>query len=202
MDDDFAADNEVNTTTLLKKPLFEEVNESHQREDAYGGPYGVIFGGMAVPTLIELSCQYQKAADVLLEQVFSQTVEDFTLSNPVLFLYRHSIEILIKSCLPELKPKHNLDELIDLYTDHVMATHGCGVPSWITSRIHELSEVDPGSTTFRYGQCKTNKSDVVTANDGEIHVYLRDVKQVVHALHSAIPDVPTFRTNLQCRTCI
>lgn len=171
----------------LEKPLFEEVSEKHYREDAYGGPYGVLVGGMAQPTFPELAVQFMDAADELLARIRAMEVEDFTLANPILYLYRHSLEMLLKSRLESVPKKHDLAFLLKQFADETKKRHSCEVPAWIVARTNDINDIDRSSTAFRYGDPIPN---------GELHVYLGRLQTVVKALHSAINDAPRFRTDL------
>ena len=48
---------------------------------------GFMFGGPFVPTRLELSQQYYDAANLLLEAIKKQRIEDYALTNPALFLF-------------------------------------------------------------------------------------------------------------------
>lgn len=192
-------DDEDECESILEQPLFEELSDKHEREDAYGGPYGVMIGGMALPTKYDLAVQYLDAADYLVACIRKQEVEDFTLANPILFLYRHSIEMLIKSLLPDERNTHNLAGLIALYQEHVRRKYSCKVPGWILDRIKDIDEVDPGSTAFRYAENRDKKSKDCVPVDGEIHVYLANIQTVAKALHSALNNAPQFRTDFPIR---
>lgn len=182
--------------SLLEKPLFEEITDKHYREDAYGGPYGLVIGGMARPSLYDLSVQYLDAADYLVSCIQKQEVEDFTLSNPILFLYRHSIEMLIKSRLQDAPKKHSLGALLALYKEEVSSRYSCEIPAWIPARVQDISDVDPSSTTFRYAEVGGQNGHFEDPLSGEVHVYLLDIQTVVRALHSALNDPPYFRMDV------
>ena len=73
-------------------------------------------------------------------------VADYTVSSPILYLYRHSFELYLKSLIEANggKPgkEHDLAKLL--------AMAPC-LPDWSRSRILELHAVDPRSTHLRYG---------------------------------------------------
>lgn len=183
----FILEDDEETVDVLDQPLFEELSEKHERQDAWGGPYGAMLGDWGEPTMYELSVQYLDAANLLYAAIKRQEVEDFTVARPILFLYRHSLEALIKSRLAVVPKSHSLNKLIGQYRTEVASKYKCRVPRWIMERINDIGAVDPGSTGFRYPNC--------LAVDGE-HIYLSQLQTVVTALHSAINDAPTFRTNL------
>jgi hypothetical protein len=107
-----------------------------------------MIGGMALPGKQDLAVQYLDAADCLVGAIRKQEVEDFTLGNPILLLYRQSVEMLIKSCLAKAPNNHKLASLTTLYEEDVKLKYSCAVPNWILSRVKELADVDPGSTAF------------------------------------------------------
>jgi len=92
---------------ITNPPLFEEPTIEIERNDPWEGPLGFLIGGMALPSKADLSTQYFHAAECLLESIRQRHVEDYTVANPVLFLYGHSIEMLLKSRLPDTDKTHS-----------------------------------------------------------------------------------------------
>jgi hypothetical protein len=77
----------------MHRPLFEEPTPAIERQDALEAPLGFLIGGGANLSPQHLAQQYFDAASLLTETIRNGDLEDYRLANPVLYLYRHSIEL-------------------------------------------------------------------------------------------------------------
>jgi len=140
------------TKEAMTRPLFEEPGDHIVREDPFSGPQGFMVGDEFIPTRIEMAQQYFDAAHMLLESIKRGDWEDYKLVNPALYLYRHSLELLVKGLLGSAPKTHDLaslaDELAKAHINHWKAP----VPNWIVDRLKENAAIDPGSAAFRYGE--------------------------------------------------
>lgn len=177
----------------MRHPLFVEPTDAHQREDAYSGPFGFMLGGMVLPTRLELSRQYFDAANELVESIKRLDHEDFTLANPVLFLYRHALELALKATLifrPEGSATgHELGSLAKQFEAFILSSYKEQVPAWITSRLKELAAIDPGSMAFRYAEDKYDGAKKCSPVAGEIFVGLGHLQRVMADLYAALTHV-------------
>jgi hypothetical protein len=163
------------------RPLFEEVTPAIYREDAWSGPHGFLFDAMTLPDGEEMSRQFLNAADHLVEGIRRREHEDYRMVYPVLFLYRHAIELLLKSALHNSAKHHRLDTLFaDLRCLYSHAT-GHDAPQWMTARIAELAQFDPISTAFRYPEV-----DKAAWKAAGLHVDVYHLRRAIHELHGAI----------------
>jgi len=166
----------------MHRPLFEEPTPEIEREHPLDGPYGFLLGGGANLSLQEIGQQYFDAADALVELITSQEVEDYKLGNPVIYLYRHSIELFLKAILPGARG-HNLEALAGKFEAFVRVEFAAAVPDWIIGRLKEISRLDPDSATFRYNQNPN------LLQEGEFHVDLLHLQRTMHALNTALVGV-------------
>lgn len=178
-------------TDASYKPLFAEPTEDCEREDPFSGPMGFMFGGMFVPTRLELSRQYFDAANLLLEAIKKQRIEDYALTNPALFLFRHALELMLKAILErraEGAPGgHDLAVLLKDVQSFALEQYKQDVPVWIVSRIKEFAAIDPGSTAFRYAQDRYGgKGSKPTSVPGEVYVGLPHLQRTMEELYSAL----------------
>lgn len=173
------------TQEQMTRPLFEEPTEAIERTSPYEKK-GFLVGGGANQKFQHLSQQYYDAAYLLCESIKNDDWEDYKLANPVLFLYRHHVELCLKAILEKSNKTHNLAQLSEDFKVFIKDTFEADVPEWITNRIDELAAIDPGSTAFRYSQnyCKTSKKDVLI--DGEYHVDLQHLQSAMSALNTAL----------------
>ena len=112
---------------------------------------------------------YKQAADLLVKYVLEKHIDQDTLVYPIVFLYRHYIELQLKEIISLGK---GLDLDIKVEKDHELKS------LWLESRqiiaevwpedsnndikavqeiIHQFSACDPGSTAFRYPTTKKGK---------------------------------------------
>lgn len=171
-----------------QSPLFVELSEEHQREDTYSGPHGFVFGGGFVPTKLEMAEQYLHAANILADTIKRQEQEDFRLANPVLFLYRHALELVMKALLRSTSTHHKLDALAADLKTYVRTKYHQEVPSWITTRLDEIAALDPNSMAFRYGEEKYGGSKQFSPVPGEKYVGVDHLQKSVNELFSALAD--------------
>lgn len=133
---------------LLHAPLFTEMDDRAARFDEWSYPKGILRDGMVAldENKRGLADQYFDAAEAVVKLVNDNQVADYTVSSPILYLYRHSFELYLKSLIEANggKPgrEHDLAKLL------VMAP--C-LPEWSRNRTLELHAVDPRSTHLRYG---------------------------------------------------
>jgi hypothetical protein len=171
------------------RPLFEEPTLDIERVDPSEGPLGFMIGGMANLPLEYLGQQYFDAASVLAERIRNGAWEDYRLANPTLFLYRHSIELLLKAAMGATAKTHSLDKLTDQFVEFVRREYGEDVPGWIIGRMKELAKIDPNSTAFRYSRNYDKATKQDTPVDGEFHVDLLHLQNAMNALNAALVGV-------------
>lgn len=169
-----------------RAPLFVELSGEHQRDDAFSGPHGFVVGGMFLPTTLEMAEQYLHAGNVLADAILRQEQEDFRLANPVLFLYRHALELVLKALLRSTSTHHRLDALGADLTAYVRETYQQEVPGWITARLREMAALDPNSMAFRYGEEKYAGSKQYSPVPGETYVGVRQLQASINELFAAL----------------
>jgi len=170
----------------MTRPLFEEPSWEHEREDPFSGPKGFMFGGMALPTRMELGQQYFRAAELLIEAIKQDKLEDYRLANPVLFLYRHSIELTIKGLIHSDGDGHSLAKLAESFSVYIRRQFGQEVPGWVKTRFEELAEMDPNSTAFRYAENYDKQCKQYVPVGGEIYVGINHLHDAMKTLNSVL----------------
>jgi hypothetical protein len=101
---------------------------------------------------ILLAKSYKRSADELIKlAIDSNERADFLC--PVIFCYRHSIELFIKSIIigKEIR-SHNLKKLYTIFEKLISEKFNQQVPDWFKNTILAINDFDPESTTFRYGE--------------------------------------------------
>lgn len=184
----------THTKATMTRPLFEPMDEKHERPDEWSGPLGFVIGGFARPSMQAerdgaLAEQYFAAAEALIDSILDRRVADYQVANAALFLYRHSFELLLKAGLPPKartgKDIHDLGKLARSYAHHKQQADET-VPPWIIKRCDELAAIDPGSEAFRYGEYGTPKDRDGKPITDEIHVDLLHLKAAMASLNAAL----------------
>lgn len=166
--------------------LFVDFDESMQREDAYSGSLVFSLTPMCQPSLLELAQQYFDAADVLVESIKKQRIEDYRIAYPTLYLYRHSIELILKFITNPNSNSHNLDALTEKFISYVNEKHHQSVPDWVINTLKELAKTDPTSTAFRYAEDKYNGSKQPYSSVEDIYVYVVNFQKRMSELFNAL----------------
>jgi hypothetical protein len=141
---------------ILASPLFGDDQEGAHRQDQWSYPKGIMRDAMVANEMDQhtLADHYFQGAEAIVELVLQNRVEDYVVATPILYLYRHSIELYLKVAIekktgkPYLKMKragengHELDQIVQR-APHVSAE--------ARARILELHAIDPKSTFLRFG---------------------------------------------------
>lgn len=135
-----------------------------------------------------LGQQYYDAAVRLLEAIQHGDADDSQLAHPVLYLYRHSVELFLKAALGRAAKSHDLAELATQFKARLKAKLNAELPAWITNRIAELAAIDPSSTAFRYSETWDKAAKTHVPLEGELHVDAAHLKDAMSALNTALGD--------------
>jgi hypothetical protein len=119
--------------------------------------------GSAVPNWYSYAAGYKMAADLLSSRLRDRGVVTEHVCLPVLFLYRHYVELSLKALLLDLgeltdhveptSTRHPLQPLWKKFVDRARASGIAGADPWldqIGAWILELDALDGKSFTFRY----------------------------------------------------
>jgi hypothetical protein len=128
-------------------PIFQEPTE-----EIAGIESNVIFAGMAsLDNQLSLANAFKESGDILFETVMKQSnLYDF--ASPILYQYRHAIELYLKSILREPPKTHNLLSLYDSFENLVKSHFQEDVPSWLSDMIKGFNELDQKGDIFRYNE--------------------------------------------------
>ena len=132
----------ANTPILQEPPS--DINETWR--------HGILLVGGGVDGQLALARNYRECAVTLLEGAL-KSGEPRDCSFPVLFAYRHALELYLKIIGEIDDHTHSLKECVVL----VEKRHGERLPSRAREWIVELDEIDPNGTSFRYADGKAGK---------------------------------------------
>lgn len=113
--------------------------------------HAALFGGMVdlAHNDYSLALNFKHAGDVLVKFGLKD-MEAYELLYPVLFNYRHAIELYLKALVQPQKRNHDLGYLLECLKKLLKDHYTTEMPMWFQSLLSEFAEYDPRSTTFRY----------------------------------------------------
>ena len=166
------------------------------RYEAKDAPKGSLFGGETTsgrtvllgglhPDWYVFANGYRLAADSLVKRLTDAGMVKEHVCLPVLFLYRHYVELMLKAMLVDLgelddtdstvAPNHQLAPIWKKFTLKLQALgvqHNQDTLRTIGAWILELEALDSGSYSFRYPQTKQGApSNVIGKTADMTHVY-------------------------------
>lgn len=115
--------------------------------------HGILLVGGGVEGYLALARNYRESAEALLEAAL-KSGEPRDWGFPVLFAYRHTLELYLKFIGEIQNHTHSLKECVVL----VEKRHGERLPSHVRKWIIELDEIDPDGTAFRYADDEAGKA--------------------------------------------
>ena len=136
-------------TSLIQDPLDEEIYEG---DEAW--TRGFLVGDILTKFhQIEIARSYKLAADSLVTEI-EHSPDPLDYAYPILFLYRHCLELYLKAILDDENKKiHSLDSLMN----EIEEKYKKKIPIWMKSRLLDFHSIDPRSTSFRYLEKETEK---------------------------------------------
>lgn len=161
---------------VRRDPLFWEPENEFARLNEWDQPKVFSFGDMDIleeKNLGQIAENYFRCADLLIERVLNNDLEDFVAQFPIIYLMRHSIEVMLKHAilLQKGKPATNVHGL------HKLANEVSGISSWAHKRIQGLGAIDPNSERLRYG-------GVGASAPAFIGTELRFFREAMHAVRN------------------
>jgi len=138
----------MNTETFdLNRPIFEDPPDGLGEQ---GFHFGLLVAGMGSIVEVEVARAFAEAGGRLLDTALEKQ-ESWEAAYPILFCYRHALELYLKAIIPEeTKRIHGLDNLWGALQQHIEGRFRPDHIGWLRDRIMEFHDIDPRSTSFRY----------------------------------------------------
>ncbi len=111
--------------------------------------FGAFIASIGIMDGIEMARAFADAANRLLAAAAEQR-ESWEAISPILFCYRHALELYLKALLPKTKHSHNLGKLAKSLKSYLDGRYPADQVAWLLGSIAEFDLVDPKSTVFRY----------------------------------------------------
>lgn len=153
----------------LNMPLFQDVSNCESMYESWQTT--VVLGGLKISherMSLAIAESYKTAGDEMV-RIAIESKTAYEMAYPILFMYRHAIEVYLKVLLPEKDKTHNFSDLISTF----QLKCNVGFAEWAIDRLIEFQQVDPYSDAFRYANSKT------PLPNKELTVDLRQVRVVV-----------------------
>lgn len=116
-----------------------------------GENIGMIFSPLSkLADTFSLACSFKQAGDALVEVALRDEREN-DLICPILYNYRHSVELFLKATKHNRKGGHDLTVLLQEFRELMKSEFKSEPPEWFDGIIHVFNEFDPEGTSFRYG---------------------------------------------------
>ena len=132
----------------LSRPLFEEPPDDLNDNSTWG----FLVGGMAWIEGELPADEFMLAAEALVARALSEADESYRYMAPILYLYRHALELYLKQIVRPAKPTHNLAHLISELEGIMKRDYQQTLPEPVRAWLMEWATQDPRSTTFRYSE--------------------------------------------------
>jgi hypothetical protein len=159
-----------------KKSIIHEPGAEHEFNHT-----GFLIGSMGnLLSKYELARHYKTSADDLVDVALEYGEGNYIYGYPVLFLYRHAIELALKSLVDNSYKYHNYSHLMNKFREAVEKHFNEKVPDWFNNWFEQINQLDPKSTAFRYGEVPSD----------ELWVSFIELKEIVEVMF-----VEKFRAN-------
>jgi hypothetical protein len=139
---------------------------------------------------LALAMEYLAAARLLLDSRVQRGNNVYTVTHPVLFLVRHSLELYLKALLDHAPEHHDLAKLLSAVNELLMRRFGQSLDGgWLLGWVREFHEYDRTSMGFRYSSDK--RASVFFPAEHEVNFdvlrrYLDVAAIVFYPFHEAV----------------
>ncbi len=150
--------------------------------------HGALLGGITAGAYdcLAIATAFKTAGDHLVKGINSE-FEAYEIIHPVLYTYRHSIELYLKAVVKPAQKNHFLKELLEQFSTQMKSKYGSEPPKWVKDLILEFDEYDRKSFAFRYDDTKIKSSE--TGDEGEFWVDLTRLKAVMDNLQKGFLEI-------------
>jgi hypothetical protein len=97
-----------------------------------------------------LAVSYKTAGDALVDSAIEND-NAHELIYPIIYNYRHSIELYLKDSITNRKANHSLTTPLEELKQNLQETLHVAIPEWFENTILAFSQYDPKGVSFRYG---------------------------------------------------
>lgn len=166
----------------MTRPIFEDPPDDMELR---AGALLVNWNGKAGVAAPEVSSAFRIAAERLIDAALANN-ETWEAAYPILFCYRHGLEVSLKSLMPGRARQHGLADLWAALQSRLAGHYPADQLAWLGDRITEFEQVDPRSTAFRYAD------SVPVSRAPELWVDFHHLKASAASLFNALDRLRLF----------
>lgn len=147
--------------------------------------FGTFVPAMGSMENVEVARAFAEAGDRLIEAAAARR-ESWEAAYPILFCYRHAVEMYLKALLPEGTQGHRLSDLVRLLMPYLQSHHPADEVAWLANRVAEFDRLDPKSTVFRYPDGPATSYRPGELPDPELWVDFRRMQRAIGKLFRSL----------------
>ncbi len=110
----------------------------------------LMLGGSDAYTHESMALAYKSAADILVQKALDRDETSWEIAAPILYLYRHSLELYLKWATQSNAKSHNLVGMINQANELAKQRIGKELHPEVIERMQEFAEYDENGFSFRY----------------------------------------------------
>lgn len=171
----------IDNLIIEHTPLFRNITDE---ELDNGWCPGVLIGGLIqLEDIFELAESYRIAGDKLIVQALAEEI-GYELICPIIYMYRHSTELYLKSVLGKNKKieHHDLEKLYNRFKMFIKKEFEEVPPAWFEDIIMVFHDFDSNGTTFRYGE--EIKKEEIIVNLQHVKTKMNQLARVFQRINS------------------
>ena len=170
----------TNSPPHFSRTIFEEPPDDIEHR---AGALVLNWAGATGRESIEMARAYATAGRRLLSATCAAG-ESWESVDPILFCFRHALELYLKASAPEdARRVHPLDQLIERLKSSLQGRYRSEQINWLCDRIREFSRIDPRSTSFRYHDA------VEASREAELWIAFAHLGMVMEAIFDGLERV-------------
>lgn len=175
-----------NELATVLTPIFQEIPDDIEERS---GSAALVISLSESTDLYFIANSYKNAGDVLVESAI-ENYNAYELIYPIIYNYRHSIELYLKDSVTNRKINHSLIDPLDELKETLYTEFQATLPDWFERTVIAFNEYDPKGTSFRYGG---------TLPEYETFVDLMHLKNLMAQLGKAFQMIRSKRGMIESR---
>lgn len=134
--------------------------------------------------LFHLAGAYKTGGDMLVDAAI-ENHNGYEIIYPIIYNYRHAVELYLKSFVGSMANTHNLLKLYTKFKELARDKFGADPAEWFETIIKTLNEFDPGGTAFRYGTSADNPRYEVFVDLSILRTKMNLLSKAFREIHAA-----------------
>jgi hypothetical protein len=136
-----------NELAAVLTPIFRDIPHDIEERPSSAA---LLIAYSAEADLYFLAKSYKYAGDVLVDSAIEND-NAYELIYPIIYNYRHSIELYLKASITNKQINHSLIAPLEELKQTLKQEFNAAIPEWFEITVIAFSEYDPKGVSFRYG---------------------------------------------------